>query len=360
MDWENHRLSRRLLLPADYAERIYSMVAEIDAVKNSWRLTNRLMPQMMERLIQGVLVTSTGASNRIEGNRLSDDEVELLYRSVNIRRLRSRDEQEVAGYLDVLSNVFENHSSIPLRESTILQLHRDMLLHSDKDQGHLGRYKTGSNRVEAKDESGNVVGVVFDPTPPFLTPMEMRDLCAWYDWAVSSAFRHPLILTANVIFEFLAIHPFQDGNGRTSRVLTNLMLLHHGYSFTRVASHEKIVEENKAEYYLALNRTQRTWKSDDEDLSPWLFFLFDVFRTQARRALRLLEEDQTELLLSEKQLAVWRWIQTLPDGLFSTRMAVSATGFPVRTVEQIIKKLLTMRKLERLGEGRGTRYLLKR
>jgi Fic family protein len=358
MDWQGHRLSRRLLLTAELSERIYSMIAEIDAVKNSWRLANRLMPQMIQRLIQSVLVTSTGASNRIEGNKLTDDDVQSLYKNMRIRKLMSRDEQEVAGYLDVLQSVFEHHSLMPVRESTILQLHRDMLRHSDKDQGHLGHYKTGSNRVEAKDPSGDVVGVVFDPTPPYLTPMEMRDLCEWYQWAVSEKLRHPLILTANFIFEYLAIHPFQDGNGRTSRVLTNLMLLHHGYAFTTVASHEKIVEDNKADYYLALNRAQRTWKTDNEDISPWLIFVFDVFSKQASKALQLLEEDQTELLLSEKQLALWQWVHALPDGVFSPRMAVTALDFSVRTVEQIIKKLTAMDKLERIGQGRGTRYRL--
>jgi len=260
MDWQEHRLSRRLLLTAEQSERIYSRIANIDAVKNSWRLTNRLMPQIVERLMQSVLVTSTGASNRIEGNRLTDEEVQALYKNMHIRRLKSRDEQEVVGYLDVLQTVFKNHDLMPIRESTILQLHRDMLRYSDKDAGHLGQYKTGSNRVEAKDASGNIVGVVFDPTPPYLTPMEVRDLCDWYQWAITETFRHPLIVTANFIFEYLAIHPFQDGNGRTSRVLTNLMLLHHGYAFTTVASHEKLVEDNKADYYLALNRAQRTWR----------------------------------------------------------------------------------------------------
>ncbi len=360
MDWQDHRLSRRISLNAETTEHIYSMIAEIDAVKNSWRFTNRLMPRMIERLMQSVLVTSTGASNRIEGNKLTDDEVQSLYKNLRIRKLRSRDEQEVGGYLDVLQSVFDHHSLMPVRESTILQLHRDMLAHSDKDQGHLGRYKTGSNRVEAKDPSGNVVGVVFDPTPPYLTPVEMRDLCDWYQWAVSEKLRHPLILTANFIFEYLAIHPFQDGNGRTSRVLTNLMLLQHGYAFTTVASHEKIIEDNKEDYYLALNRAQRTWKTDDEDVSPWLVFIFDVFSRQAGKALQLLEEDQTELLLSEKQLALWQWVNALSDGIFSPRMAVTALGFSVRTVEQIIKKLSVMNKLERLGEGRGTRYRLKK
>jgi Fic family protein len=360
MDWQEHRLSRRMALTADISERIYSIIAEIDAVKNSWRLTSRLMPQIIKRLTQSVLVTSTGASNRIEGNKLTDEEVQALYKSTRVRRLKSRDEQEVVGYLDVLQNVFDHHSVMTVRESTILQLHRDMLKYSDKDQGHLGHYKTGSNRVKAKDASGNIVGIVFDPTPPYLTPVEMRDLCDWYQWAVLERFRHPFILAANFIFEYLAIHPFQDGNGRTSRLLTNLMLLHHGYAFTTIASHEKIVEENKADYYVALNRAQRTWKTDNEDLSPWLFFIFDVWSKQATNALWLLEEDQTELLLSEKQLALWQWVNALPDGLFSPRMAVYALGFPARTVGEIVKKLTVMNKLERLGEGRGTRYRLKK
>ena len=336
------------------------MISDIDAVKNSWRVANRLMPQMIERLMQSVLVTSTGASNRIEGNRLTDDEVQFIYKNMHIRQLRSRDEQEVAGYLGVLQDVFDNYNLIPVRESTILQIHRDMLKHSDKDQGHLGRYKSGSNRVEAKDQSGNVVGIVFDPTPPYLTPMEMRDLCDWYQWAISEEFRHPLITVANFVFEFLAIHPFQDGNGRTSRVLTNLMLLQHGYAFATVASHEKIVEDNKAEYYLALNRAQRTWKTEDEDISPWLLFILDAFKNQASNALHLLEEDQTELLLSEKQLKLWQWVNSLPDGIFGPKMAVDALGFPRRTISEIISKLTAMDKLERVGEGRGTRYRLKR
>jgi Fic family protein len=360
MDWHEHRLSHRLSLNSEVSERVYSLIAQIDGVRNSWRLTNRLMPQMIERLMKSVLVTSTGASNRIEGNKLTDDEVQALYRSMRIRRLKSRDEQEVVGYLDVLQEVFDHHSFMPIRESTILQLHRDMLRHSDKDRGHLGQYKTDSNRVEATDPSGKVVGVVFDPSPPYLTPIEMRNLCDWYQWAVSEKFKHPLILTANFIFEYLAIHPFQDGNGRTSRVLTNLMLLHHGYAFTTVASHEKVIEDNKADYYLALNRAQRTWKTEIEDVSPWLFFIFDVFSNQANKALQLLEDDQTELLLSEKQLALWQWVNTLPTAIFSPRMAVDALGFPARTVAENIKKLTEMDKLERIGEGRGTRYRLKK
>jgi Fic family protein len=176
MNWQDHRLIRRLALTAQTTERVYNAIAEIDAVKSSWRLTNRLLPQIIERLMQNVLVTSTGASNRTEGNRLTDEEVQALYKNVRIRSLTSRDEQEVAGYLDVLQCVFDNYTEMPVSVPIILQLHRDMLRHSDsdKDMGHLGHYKVGANRVEAKDASGNIVGVIFDPTPPYLVPRDAR------------------------------------------------------------------------------------------------------------------------------------------------------------------------------------------
>ena len=193
MKWTEFRLSQRLDLAASIAEKIYASIAEIDSVKNSWRLTDRLMPQTIQRLTHSVIVTSTGASNRIEGNRLTDAEVEALYKNFRIKKFKTRDEQEVAGYLDVLRLIFDKHQDIPVKEFTILQLHRDMLKYSDKDDGHKGQYKFGSNRVEAKDQSGNLVGIIFDPTPPHLVPKEMRELCDWYAWASAEKYRHPLI-----------------------------------------------------------------------------------------------------------------------------------------------------------------------
>lgn len=354
MDWQSFRLSTRLQLSGDVIEAIYSRIAEIDAVKNTFCLTQPLLPQTIERLTQSVIVTSTGASNRIEGNKLSDDEVASLYKSMRIKSFKTRDEQEVAGYLETLKTVFGHYNDIPITESTILHLHQIMLEFSDKDQRHMGQYKFGSNRVEAKDQSGNMIGVIFDPTPPHLTQKEMQELVAWYDWAIAEKFKHPLILIANFIFEYLAIHPFQDGNGRTSRLLTNLMLLQNGYSFTSLVSHEKLVEQSKADYYLALNKAQKSWKSDTEDLSPWLLFIFDIFHQQAVKAQELLENDQFEYLLSEKQLQFWQWVKQ--QGEFSRKTAIDALGFAPRTVEDMTRKLLDMRKLERLGQGRATRY----
>jgi Fic family protein len=356
MNWQESRLTTRLGLKPAIVETIYSMIAEIDAVKTSWKLTGKLLPQTIERLTHSVIVTSTGSSNRIEGNRLNDAEVEALYKNLRIRKFRTRDEQEVAGYLEMLELVFASYRHIPVRESSILQLHRDMLRHSDKDARHKGQYKFGPNRVEAKDRSGKVVGIVFDPTPPHLVQKEMQELVDWYDRAVASNAKHPLILVANFVFEYLAIHPFQDGNGRTSRLLSNLMLLQQGYDFASVVSHEKLIEANKADYHLALNKTQKTWKTRKEDLSEWLLFFLRIVQAQARQAVKILEGDHFEYLLSEKQLELWRWATGLPEREFTRKSATTALGYPARTAESIIKKLLDLKKLERLGEGRATRY----
>jgi Fic family protein len=354
LDFRTSRLSRRLELGPSLSERVYAMIAEIDGVKNGWRLAGRLQARSLERLVRSVIVTSTGASNRIEGNKLSDVEVEALYSQLHIKKFRTRDQQEVAGYLEVLESVFQNHREMSVGESLILQLHRDMLRHSEKDERHAGTYKFGPNRVEAKDAKGQVVGIIFDPTPPHLVPKEMQELVEWYGWASEEKFRHPLILAANFLFEYLAIHPFQDGNGRTSRLLTNLMLLREGYEFTEVVSHEKCIEGRKADYYLALNRTQRSWKTAREDLSEWLVFFLEIVREQARGAIRILADDGSENLLSEKQWELWNWARATGD--FSRKTAVEALHMPPRTVESAIKKLLDLKKIERFGEGRATRY----
>ncbi|MDX5462410.1 MAG: Fic family protein [Wolbachia endosymbiont of Tetragnatha montana] len=241
-------------------------------------------------------------------------------------------------------------------ESSILHINNQMLLYSEKDLYHRGKYKASSNRVEAKDQNGKVVGIIFDPTSPYLVRKEVQELIDWYHWSLNNKFKHPLIIVANFVFEYLAIHPFQDGNGRTSRLITNLMLLQQGYDFVSIVSHEKIIETNKLDYYLALNKTQSSWKSGKEDISPWLIFFLNVLKTQANEAHYILERENTEYLLSRKQLFFWEWALSLADKEFSRKDAIEALGFPPRTVEAITKKLLGMKYLQRLGEGKATRY----
>jgi Fic family protein len=357
MQWQDFRLHKRLNLNPTVIELIYQTISEIDGIKNSWQITKQLLPQTIERLTRSVIVTSTGSSNRIEGNRLSDIEVEHLYKDLRVKKFKTRDEQEIAGYLKCLESVFNNYNNIPISESSILALHHDMLIFSERDVRHKGLYKFGLNRVEAKDATGNIVGVIFDPTPPYLVKKEMQELIDWYLWASTTKAKHPLILIANFIFEYLAIHPFQDGNGRTSRLLTNLMLLQQGYLFTQIVSHERIIEANKMDYYLALNKTQSTWKTASEDITPWLQFFLNIIKSQSTQALKIIEGDNIEYLLSEKQLLLWNWIVEQSTE-FSRKDAVNALGFPERTIESIIKKLVILKRLQRLGQGKATRYRL--
>ena len=356
MEFKKHRLNTRLSLKPEVVEEAYSLISKIDTVKNSFAITGKILPQTISRLTASVIVTSTGASNRIEGNKLSDSQVEKLYKNLHIKKFKTRDEQEVAGYIECLELVFENFNEIKISESWILGLHNQMLQYSEKDLRHKGQYKFGSNRVEAKDNKGNLIGIIFDPTPPHLVKKEMQELISWFKEASKEKSKHPLILIANLVFEYLAIHPFQDGNGRTSRLLANLLLLKFGYDFTKIISHEKLIESNKADYYLALSKTQKTWKSKNEDISDWLIFFLRIVNNQAQKALKILQSETIEHLLSEKQLALWQWAQNLSKKEFARKDAIEALGFPPRTVESIIKKLLDFKKLVRIGEGRGIKY----
>lgn len=357
MDWLDFRVHSRLnTIKSTDIEQIYALITEIDSVKNSWYLTKRLSPGFIERLTQSVIITSTGASNRIEGNRLTDAEVEAIYKNLRIQKFNTRDEQEVVGYLEILEFIFKNYKHIPVSESFILKIHNDLLNYSEKDRGHKGHYKVGSNRVEAKDANGNLVGIIFNPSPPHLVKKEMHELVDWFNWALENKIKHPLILIANFIFEFLAIHPFQDGNGRTSRLLTNLMLLKQDYQFTTIVSHEKIIENHKVDYYLALNKSQTSWKTEKEDITPWLLFFLTVVKEQAIQAITIIEDKDVEHLLSPKQLALWQWALINERVEFSRKDAIAALGFADRTIEASIKKLVAMKRLQRLGEGKATRY----
>ena len=348
------RFNTRVSFDPSDTEKIFTLISSIDIVKGQWRLTQKLSPQMIKRLTQSVLITSAGSSNRIEGNKMTDEEIKNLYSKLRIKKFKDRDEQEVAGYLEMLQVVFESFSSINLTEGTVLQFNGEILKYTDKDKGNRGKYKFGSNQVLAKDAQGNIVQVIFDPTPPYLAPKETRELVEWTNWALEIGFKHPLIIIANFIFEFLAIHPFEDGNGRTSRVLTNLLLLKQGYDFVPFVSHEQIIESSKVDYYMALNKTQRTWKQTQENISPFVIFFLEVVNQQAQKALQILSQDDTQSFLSEKQNQVWQY--ALSVGTLSRKDVINATNLNPRTVEESIKKLLNMNKLEKIGQSSATRY----
>lgn len=348
------KFSQRLSFLPEVTHKIYGLISQIDELKGQWKMGVNLSPQILGMLKRSVIITSSGASTRIEGARLTDEQVEKLLKGLKIQKLTTRDEQEVAGYAEFLTNVFDSYKNLELSESTIKHFHGELLKYSEKDTRHRGEYKFGSNRVEARDASGKVVGVLFDPTPPHLVGKEMSELLDAATDLLNKEEIHPLIIIGNFIFEFLSIHPFQDGNGRTSRVLTNLLLLKTGYEYMPYVSHEKFIEDNKNEYYLALNKSQKTRKTDREDISPWLLFFLNILLKQTQMAIGLLTKESIENLLSEKQSTVWNYFNE--HEIITPKELRNKLKIAGPTVTQILNKLLEMKKIERMGEGRATRY----
>jgi len=333
---------------------IWNKVVKIDGLKGQWVAGAKLSPQVLGRLKRSVLITSTGASTRIEGARLSDEDVEKLMKGISVQRFKDRDKQEVKGYYELLQNVFRAWKSIKFTESTIKHFHKELLKYVEKDKLHYGEYKKKENKVMMIDAAGKSVGTLFDTTPAYLTSKEMQELVEVTQQAFKKAIYHPLMIIGNFLVDFLNIHPFQDGNGRLSRVLTNVLLLKSGYSYVPYVSHEKLVEDNKADYYMALRKSQKTLKSSHPNIVPWLDFFFDIVIKQSEESVELLSRENIEKLLSVKQLAIWNYLQSVEEASPAEIAKKARVARP--TVNQAVNKLLKLKKIERIGLGRSTRY----
>src|SRR5471030_2090256 len=249
---------------------ILGLIAKIDEFKGAWRALGTLAPDRLSALRRVATIESIGSSTRIEGSKLSDREVERLLSKLQIKSFTTRDEQEVAGYAEVMELVFRAWQDIPPTENHIRQLHRDLLAYSGKDERHRGSYKTASNSVSAFDADGRQIGIVFETATPFDTPRLMAELVNWLAEARDLRRLHPLLIVAVFIVVFLEIHPFQDGNGRLSRILTSLLLLQAGYAYVPYSSLESVIENSKDAYYLALRKTQITIRGESPNWQPWL------------------------------------------------------------------------------------------
>lgn len=237
---------------------ILRLIARIDEFKGAWRSLDTLAPERLSALRRVATIESIGSSTRIEGSRLSNREVEQLLGNLEIKAFATRDQQEVAGYAEVMELVFSSWQEIPFSENHLQQLHQILLRYSEKDAWHRGRYKTNSNSVAAFDGKGTQIGIVFQTASPFDTPRLMAELVDWVQQQRRSGQLHPLLIIAISIVVFLEIHPFQDGNGRLSRVITTLLLLQAGYAYVPYSSLESVVEKSKESYDLALRQAQAT------------------------------------------------------------------------------------------------------
>ncbi|MDP3957214.1 MAG: Fic family protein [bacterium] len=346
---------------ADFNRRLQSMspsilskIAEIDEIKGRWTEGVNLSPQLLGRLKKSVLITSSGASTRIEGAKLSDEDVEKFIQGLHMSKFRDRDKQEVQGYYELLENVFNAWKTIPLSENSIKHLHNELLKYAEKDVRHKGDYKKIENDVAMFDADGKAIGIVFETTPAYLAPKQTGELVAWTRVALEEKKYHPLLIIGSFIVEFLKIHPFQDGNGRLSRILTNLLLLKSGYGFVPYVSHEKIVEDNKSAYYLALRKSQKTLGGKHAEITVWLEYFLMVVGKQARMAIEMLSTEKIETLLSPKQLVIWNYMLSVDET--TAGEIVKRTRVLRPTVNQALTRLLDMKKIQRIGMGRTTRY----
>ena len=334
-------------------QEILSKITKIDELKGHWKGGLAISPQILGRLKKSVIITSTGASTRIEGAKMTDEEIERFLKALKSNPPENRDEEEVAGYADLLGRVFDNWQHMKLSESLILSFHEILLHYSKKDELHKGKYKTKENLVVARNSQGEQI-TIFEPTAPWLTKKEMDDALYWATEAFAEKKLHPLLISANFIFEFLAIHPFSDGNGRLSRALTNLLILRVGYEYAPYVSLEEIIEERKDEYYSALRQTQKYHKTEREDISAWLSFFLDVLLLQAGKAKEIMEHDDPTTLLSERQLEVYMLFEN--DTLAVLDIKAKLPHIPEVTIKQALARLVSLKLIERMGLGRATRY----
>lgn len=332
-----------------------ALIAQIDEFKGAWKALGTLAPERLSALRRIATIESIGSSTRIEGSRLSDSEVEKLLSDISIRSFFSRDEQEVAGYAETMEQIFQSWEHIPLTENFVRQLHRDLLRHSDKDERHRGNYKTSPNNVVAFDADGKQIGVVFETASPFDTPQLMAELIDWTNAALETKRLHPLLVIGIFTVTFLAIHPFQDGNGRLSRILTTLLLLRSGYAYTPYSSLESVIENSKEGYYLALRQTQTTIRTDVPNWQPWLLFFLRALHQQMKRLEKKVEQEHIVLAaLPELSLQILEYARD--HGRVTVKDMVILTGTSRNTLKEHFRKLVENRQLTMQGKGRGVWY----
>lgn len=336
---------------------ILNLIAEIDEFKGAWRALGNLAPDVLLRLQKVATIESIASSTRIEGSKLSDREVELLLSNLQVQQFSNRDEQEVAGYAELMNTIFLHYNEIPLSENFIQQLHGQLLKYSDKDQWHKGAYKQLPNHVVATDADGQQIGIVFETTSPFETPSKMQELVQWAQQAFNEGQLHPLLVIAIFILCFLAIHPFQDGNGRLSRALTTYLLLKAGYHYVPYSSMEAIIEQEKQSYYLSLRQTQTTLNLAQTNWQSWLLFFLKSLKRQ---------KDNLEIKVSREHILLTQMPELAQNileivrsrGRINMGELELLTNANRSTLRKSLENLVKNKQLQQNGVGKGTWYSL--
>lgn len=337
---------------------VLNLIAELESFNSRWVITQALAPDRLAALRQVATIESVGSSTRIEGVKLTNAQIEALLRGVKTYSFRSRDEQEVGGYAEVMETIFASYKEIPITESYIKQLHGMLLKFSTKDERHRGDYKKFPNHVEAFGADGKSQGVIFHTAAPFDTPKFMTDLVEWTNSELAKKELHPLLVIGVFVVTFLQIHPFQDGNGRLSRALTTLLLLKQGYAYAPYSSLERVIEENKDAYYLALRRGQAELEGEKPGgMEDWLLFFLRSMQKQKAALEKKLADELAAAKLPPLSLQIIELIRG--RGPTSISEVVSATGANRNTVKVHFRRLVDDGHLVAEGVGRGVRYRMK-
>ena len=343
METEVHTLKLRL------SWKLIQRISQIDRFDASWASIEKKEGQSLKQLKSISTVRSVGASTRIEGSKLSDEEVEVLLQQLDISKLADRDSQEVVGYFETLDFISESFDDIQINERNVKYLHRLLLKYSRKDEWHRGDYKTQSNAVEARMPDGSTQ-IIFQTTPPGIaTQTAMAELIRWFSRDNQT---HPLVKCALFVYDFVSIHPFQDGNGRLSRLLTTLLLLKSNYKWIEYVSFENEIEHQKTKYYKVLRSCQAN--RPDEDVTQWVEFFFDALGNIQTLLMDKLHTQGVLSSLSPREKAILTIIENRPgckSGEISNHLNI-----PNPTVKRILAELLKLNLIQKHGVGPGTNY----
>lgn len=352
-------MNKKLDFESTVHQRINQLISTVDTFKGSWKILEQNKSSYLKELRKIATIESIGSSTRIEGATLTDAEVEKLLRSVKITKLTTRDQQEVIGYYEVLQIILDNHEDIPLTERYIHQLHGMLLKHSNKDQSHKGKYKVLSNQVVANYPDGSQ-RIIFRTTEPALTAKEMEALLIWTEERLKENDLHPLLIVATFVYEFLSIHPYQDGNGRLSRLLTTLLLIKLEYQFIQYVSFEHVIESRKDEYYRALMDGQKNRYKTEERIEKWvLFFLESLIELTKRLEYKYETYSKLKVGINERQQKLLAFVKKKVPAQIK-EIEDHLKDYSRNTIKKDLAYLVNEGFLSKVGAGRGVRYYIKK
>lgn len=328
---------------------IVSYLSQIHEFKGEQTLFIESKADTLTQLVEIAKIQSTEASNKIEGIYTSDERLRALVKDTT--RPKTRSEREIAGYRDVWNTIHENHDYIPPKSTIILQLHRDLYKFEGADTG--GKYKVVDNIIEEEDSTGNK-SIRFNPVPAWETPEAVEELCRSFEEALYMEQIDPLILIPMFILDFLCIHPFSDGNGRMSRLLTLLLLYRAGYIVGKYISIEKLIEDTKEVYYDSLQKSSIKWHENANDYEPFVKYMLGVIVAAYRDFSSRVKWLTTKNLSKPERIR--EIIRTTMGTITKSELLKRCPDISQVTVQRTLAELMETDEITKIGGGRYTKY----